>query len=111
MSKLDYYIHDEADALRLQRKGRRGDLTHIRNPAAPLVLRWVTGEIEGDLAGPGVASLEQAWKTAKSVLDGSKLVIDLVSASEADEYLKRLHRTATGRDRAGHRSSKGDTSV
>ena len=41
MSKLDYYIHDEADALRLQ--------------------------IEGDLAGPDVASLEQAWKTAKSV--------------------------------------------
>jgi hypothetical protein len=84
MSKLDYYIHDEADALRLQ--------------------------IEGDPAGPDVASLEQAWKTAKSVLDGRKLVIDL-AACEADEYLKLLHRTATGRDRARHRSSKGDTSV
>src|SRR5712692_7835634 len=64
MSKLDYYIHDEADALRLQ--------------------------IEGDLAGPDVVSLEQAWKTAKSVLDGRKLVIDLVSACEADEYGRDL---------------------
>jgi len=70
MSNLDYYIHDHPDVLRFA--------------------------INGDLSGPGVASLDQAWQTASSVLRGRVLVIDLVSLRDADEYgrdlLLRWHR-------------------
>jgi hypothetical protein len=64
MSKLDYYIHDGSDAFRL--------------------------EIIGDLCGPGVASLDQVWRTASSVLCGRLLIIDLVSLGAADEYGRDL---------------------
>jgi hypothetical protein len=64
MSNLDFYIHDGCDALRLK--------------------------ILGDLSGPGVASLDQAWRTASTTLRGRLLIIDLVSASHADEYGRDL---------------------
>jgi hypothetical protein len=64
MSKLDYYIHDGSDAFRLK--------------------------IIGDLCGPGVASLDQAWRTASSVLRDRPLIIDLVSLGAADEYGRDL---------------------
>jgi hypothetical protein len=64
MSKLDYYIHDGSDAFRLK--------------------------IIGDLCGPGVVSLDQAWRTASSVLRGRPLIIDLVSLGAADEYGRDL---------------------
>jgi len=71
MSNLDYYIHDESDVLRLQ--------------------------ITGDLSGPRVASLDQAWRTASSVLRSRVLVIDLASVCDADKYgrdlLVRWHRS------------------
>jgi len=63
MSNLDYYIHDHSDALRLS--------------------------IIGDLSGPGVASLDQASRTADSVLHGRQLVIDL-AATCADEHGRNL---------------------
>lgn len=59
MSNLDFYIHDEYDALRLK--------------------------IDGDLCGPGVAGLDQSWRTAHSILRGRLLIIDVVSADCADE--------------------------
>ena len=63
MSQFNYYIHDHSDALRLS--------------------------IIGDLSGPGVASLDQAWRTANSVLYGRELVIDL-AATCADECGRNL---------------------
>ena len=70
MSKLDYYIHDHSDAVRLS--------------------------IISNLSGPGVASLDQAWRTANSVQCGRELVIDL-AATCADEHGRNLilcwHRT------------------
>ena len=71
MSHLDYYIHDHSDALRFA--------------------------IAGDLSGPGVASLDQAWRTASSVLRGRVLVIDLASVCDAEndgrDLLVRWHRS------------------
>jgi len=64
MSKLDYYIHDQSEALRLA--------------------------INGDLSGPGVVSLDRAWRTGSSVLCGRALIIDLVSVCDADEYGRNL---------------------
>lgn len=68
---LQYYIHDEADALRL--------------------------EIVGDLTGPAVASVDQAWRTAHSVLDGRRVVVGLNAVAAADErgrdLLLRCHRS------------------
>lgn len=59
MSKLDYFIHDNADAFRLK--------------------------ITGDLAGPAVATLDQVLRTASSVLRGRMFVIDLADVRNADE--------------------------
>jgi len=59
MSHFDYYIHDELEALRL--------------------------EIRGPLAGHGVTSLDHAWRTGSSILNGRMLLIDLVSVEDADE--------------------------
>jgi hypothetical protein len=64
MSNLDFYIHDGSNALRLK--------------------------IIGDLTGPGVASLGQAWRTASPTLRGRWLIIDLVSLSDADEDGREL---------------------
>ena len=59
MTNLEYYLHDEADALRI--------------------------EIVGNLSGAGVGSIEQAWWTANSVLAGRHIVIGLTSVAEADD--------------------------
>ena len=59
MTQFDYYIHDESDAVRI--------------------------EITGPLSGPHVMSLDQAWRTVCSVLNGRNLVIDLVSVGDADQ--------------------------
>src|ERR1039457_6787949 len=56
---LEYYIHDEADALRF--------------------------EVVGNLTGPAVASVDQAWRTAHSVLDGRGVVVGLTAFADADE--------------------------
>jgi len=59
VTQFDYYIHDESDAVRI--------------------------EITGPLSGPHVMSLDQAWQTVCSVLNGRNLVIDLVSVEDADQ--------------------------
>jgi hypothetical protein len=56
---LEYYIHDEADALRF--------------------------EIVGNLTGPAVGSVDQAWRTAHSVLDGRKVVVGLTAFADANQ--------------------------
>jgi len=56
---LEYYIHDEADALRF--------------------------EIVGNLTGPAVGSVDQSWRTAHSVLDGRGVVVGLTAFADADE--------------------------
>ena len=59
MTNLEYYIHDEADALRI--------------------------EIAGDLTGAGVSSIEHALRTAKSTLAGRPIVVGLTAVAEADD--------------------------
>ena len=70
---LEYYIHDEADALRF--------------------------EIVGNLTGPAVGSVDQAWRTAHSVLDGRGIVVGLTAFADADESGRDLllswHRSGT----------------
>jgi len=56
---LEYYIHDEADALVL--------------------------EIVGNLIGPAPAIVDQAWRTAHSVLDCRGVVVGLTAVADADE--------------------------
>lgn len=64
MTNLDYYLHDGADALRI--------------------------EIVGNLSGAGVCSIEHAWRTANSVLASRDIVIGLTAAAEADDDGRRL---------------------
>ena len=52
MTNLEYYLHDEADALRI--------------------------EIVRNLSGAGVDSIEQAWRTPNSVLAGRYIVDGLM---------------------------------
>ena len=59
MTNLEYYLHDEADALRI--------------------------EIVGNLCGAGVGSIEHAWRTANSVLEGRHIVIGLTAVADADD--------------------------
>ena len=61
-TSLQYYIHDEADALRF--------------------------EIVGNLTGPAVGSIDQAWRTAHSVLDGRAVVVGLTAFADADESVR-----------------------
>lgn len=56
---LKYYIHYEADPLRF--------------------------EIVGNLTGPAVASVDQAWRRAHSVLDGRRFDVGLTAFADADE--------------------------
>ena len=58
MMNLEYYLHDEVDALRI--------------------------EIAGDLTGAGVSSIKHAWRTANSVLSGRDIVVGLTAVAEAD---------------------------
>ncbi len=64
MTNLEYYLHDEADALRI--------------------------EIAGDLTGAGVSTIEHAWRTANSVLAGRHIVAGLMAVAEADADGRRL---------------------
>jgi hypothetical protein len=75
MSHLDYYIHDELEALRFE----------IRDP----------------LAGHGVTSLDQAWRTGSSILNGRLLLIDLVKVHEVG-----IHISHDGRQRRSRRIRK-----
>jgi hypothetical protein len=59
MKSLQYYLHDELDAVRI--------------------------EIVGNLSGAGVGSVEQAWRTANSVLAGRQIVVGLTAVAEADD--------------------------
>jgi hypothetical protein len=47
-------------------------------------------EIVGDLSGAGVGSIEQAWRTANSVLAGRRIVVGLTAVAEADDYGRGL---------------------
>ncbi len=58
MTNLEYYLHDKADALRI--------------------------EIAGNLTGPGVSNIEHAWRTANSVLAGRHIVVGLMAVADAD---------------------------
>jgi hypothetical protein len=74
MTNLEYYLDDEADALRT--------------------------EIVGDLSGAVVGSIEHAWRTATSVLAGRYIVVGLTAVAEADDdgrgLLLTLHRCGAG---------------
>jgi len=59
MTNLEYYLHDEADALRI--------------------------EIAGDLTGAGVSSIEHALRTATSTLAGRPIFVGLTAVAEADD--------------------------
>lgn len=59
MTNLQYYLHDEAAALRI--------------------------EIAGDLTGAAARSVEQALRTAKSTLGGRPIVVGLTAVAEADD--------------------------
>lgn len=65
---MDYYQHDGATTFRFQ--------------------------LAGDLAGPGVTDLEHAWQTARSIMDGKQLVLDVSDVTGADatgmQLLKRM---------------------
>jgi anti-anti-sigma regulatory factor len=41
--------------------------------------------LHGELAGERVVELEHAWNTAKSILDGKELVVDVSGITDADE--------------------------
>jgi len=41
--------------------------------------------LRGDLAGAVVQELEHAWTTAKSILDGKELAVDVSGITNADE--------------------------
>jgi hypothetical protein len=62
--RLQYYIHDDSDALRL--------------------------ELAGSLSGAGAQSVYQAWRTALSIIGGRPLVIDITFVTEADELGLKL---------------------
>jgi hypothetical protein len=64
MTNLEYYLHDNPDALRI--------------------------EIVGNLSGAGMASIEHAWRTSNSVLAGRHIVVDRTAVAEADGDGRRL---------------------
>lgn len=57
---LQYYIHDESDALRF--------------------------ELEGSLSKVGAQSVYQAWQTALSILGDRTTIIDITFVTDADAY-------------------------
>jgi hypothetical protein len=67
MTNLEYYLHDEADALRI--------------------------EIAGDLTGAGLSSIEHALRTAKSILAVRPIVVAPTAVAEADDDGRGLLRT------------------
>lgn len=64
--KLQYYLHDEAGAIRF--------------------------ELAGSLSGGGAQSVYQAWQTALSIIGDRMLIIDITFVTEADERGSRLLR-------------------
>lgn len=62
--QLDYYIHDESDAFRL--------------------------ELSGSLSGDGAQSAYQAWHTALSVVGRRPVVVDITCLMEMDERGRAL---------------------
>ena len=68
---LQYYLHDEPDAFRL--------------------------ELSGRLSGAGAESIYHAWRTALSIIGGRLLIVDVTFVQEADELGRALlriwHRT------------------
>jgi len=57
--RLQYYIHDDMDALRL--------------------------ELSGSLGGEGARSVYQAWRTALSIIGRRPLIADITFVTDADE--------------------------
>ncbi len=47
-------------------------------------------ELAGDLIGPEVAKLDQAWRTASSTFDGKVQVIDITYLNEVDHKGREL---------------------
>jgi len=68
---LQYYIHDEPDALRF--------------------------ELSGSLSGDGALSVHQAWRTALSILGGRPVIADITFVVDADQHgrdvLQAWHRS------------------
>jgi hypothetical protein len=58
MRNLQYYLHFEAAALRI--------------------------EIVGNLSGAGVGTIECAWRSASSMLAGRDIVVGMMAVAEAD---------------------------
>lgn len=58
--QLQYYIHDESDALRF--------------------------ELAGSLSGIGVGSVYRAWQLSRSIIGNRPLIIDITFVVDADEH-------------------------
>jgi hypothetical protein len=63
---LQYYLHDEPDAFRL--------------------------ELSGSLSGDGARSVYQAWRTALSIIGMRTTVIDITYVADVDDRGRRLLR-------------------
>lgn len=61
---LQYYIHDESDAFRL--------------------------ELSGSLSGEGAQSVYQAWRTALSILGSRPVIVDITFVADADQRGRAL---------------------
>lgn len=61
---LQYYIHDDFDALRF--------------------------ELAGSLSGSGAQSIQYAWKTALSIIGDRPLIVDITFVQDADEHGRLL---------------------
>ena len=64
MAALQYYMHDEPDAFRL--------------------------ELSGDLQGDSAQSVYHAWRTALSIIGLRPFIVDLTYVSVADDYGRAL---------------------
>ena len=61
--------------------GLRNDPMTMYQHDSPLTYRFV---LRGELAGERVEELEHAWNTAKSILGGKELVVDVSGITDAD---------------------------
>jgi hypothetical protein len=80
---LQYYLHDEPDAFRL--------------------------ELSGSLSGDGARSVYQAWRTALSIIGRRPVIVDITYVADADERgrtLLRLWRRRQARIIAGSSQSR-----
>jgi len=67
------------------RMGKSDFVYYIHDGSAALGFR-----LSGDLSGDGVRELEQAWRTASSVIRGRRLVVDLSSITGVDDAGREL---------------------